>query len=151
MDLKTVNQKAEPKKRPKRVGRGNGSGHGKTCGRGHKGAGARSGYRRRWFAEGGQMPLYRRLPKKGFSNAPFRVRYDVVNVGRLAVFEPGTTVDLAALEARGILKPRWGRLKVLGDGELNVPLVVRASKFSQTAREKIEKAGGTVHVEQENA
>jgi len=93
------------------------------------------------------MPLYRRLPKKGFSNARFRVRYDVVNVGKLSVFEPGSTVDLAALEAKGILKSRWGRLKVLGDGELKVPLTVRAAKFSESARQKIEQAGGTVQVE----
>jgi len=93
------------------------------------------------------MPLYRRLPKKGFSNAPFRIRYDLVNVGDLARFPAGTKIDLAFLEKEGLVKPRYGRLKVLGDGELAVALEVKAAKFSARAREKIEAAGGKVEVE----
>ena len=147
MDLQKVSRLAKRDKKPRRVGRGNGSGHGKTCGRGYGGACSRSGFRRRWFAEGGQMPLYRRLPKKGFSNARFKVRYDVVNVGQLGDLEPGTEVTMTLLEERGILKPRYGRLKVLGSGELSVPLTVKAAKFSSQAREKIVAAGGTAEVE----
>ncbi len=147
MDMADVCQRAKPTRRGNRLGRGHGSGWGKTAGRGHGGARCRSGSRRRWFAEGGQMPLYRRLPKKGFSNARFRVRYDVVNVGQLAGLAANTRVTLALLEDRGILKPRHGKLKVLGQGELSVPLEVTAAKFSEAAREKIVKAGGTAEVE----
>jgi large subunit ribosomal protein L15 len=146
MDVADVCRVAANDKRRKRLGRGNGSGKGKTCGRGHGGACSRSGFRRRWFAEGGQMPLYRRLPKKGFSNAGFRSRYDVVNVGQLAAFEAGTHVTLAFLEEQGLLKARHGRLKVLGGGELGVSLKVTAAHFSGAAREKITQAGGTAEV-----
>ena len=146
MDMADLCRQTKPRKRRLRRGRGNGSGHGKTCGRGHGGAGSRAGYRRRWFAEGGQMPLYRRLPKKGFSNVRFQVRYDVVNVGQLAGLEAGTQVDIAVLEEKGILKPRYGRLKILGEGTLSVALEVTAAKFSETAREKIVQAGGTAHL-----
>ena len=92
------------------------------------------------------MPLYRRLPKKGFSNARFRIQYDVVNVGQLECFEAGSKVDLALLEEKGILKPRHGRLKVLGEGEVSVSLDVIAAKVSKKAREKIVQAGGKVEV-----
>lgn len=92
------------------------------------------------------MPLYRRLPKKGFSNARFKVRYDVVNVGQLACFEAGTRVTLTLLEERGIVKSCHGTLKVLGEGELSIPLEVAAAKFSDKAREKIVQAGGTAEV-----
>ena len=146
MNMRELCQLVEKRRRRKRVGRGDGSGHGKTSGRGHKGARARTGATRRHFAEGGQMPLYRRLPKKGFSNARFRVRYDVINVGDWKGVEPGAVVDLEVLKAKGILKPRTGRLKVLGDGEISVPLEVRAAKFSETAKDKILKAGGKVEV-----
>ena len=147
MDMAEVCRLVKPPRRRRRLGRGNGSGQGKTSGRGHGGACSRSGYRKRWFAEGGQMPLYRRLPKKGFSNVRFRFRYDVINVGQLANVEAGTQITLGLLVARGILKPRHGRLKVLGVGELSVPLAVTAAKFSGKAREKIVEAGGTAEVE----
>jgi large subunit ribosomal protein L15 len=126
---------------PKRVGRGAGSGLGKTSGRGHKGQKARSGGGVRPGFEGGQMPLIRRLPKRGFYN-PFSKQYAIVNVADLARFEAGTVVDFAALKAAGLVKKEYDGLKVLGDGELNVALTVKAAKFTQTAREKIEAAGG---------
>lgn len=147
MDMTELCSQVGPAKKRKRVGRGSGSGHGKTSGRGHKGAHSRSGWRERWATEGGQMPLFRRLPKKGFTNGPFRRRYDIINVGQLARFEAGTAVDLALLEKEGVLKSRHGKLKILGEGELTVSLSVKASKCSKTAQEKIEKAGGTLVLE----
>jgi large subunit ribosomal protein L15 len=147
MNTADVCRLVEPHKARKRRGRGNGSGLGKQSGRGQKGACARTGFRRRWFAEGGQMPLYRRLPKKGFSNARFKVRYDVVNVGDLAAFEAGTCVTLALVAERGLVKIRHGKLKILGGGSLTVPLDVRAASFSAKAREKIVGAGGKAEVE----
>jgi large subunit ribosomal protein L15 len=143
MNVEDVCRLVEPAKRTKRRGRGRGSGVGKTSGRGHKGAASRAGFRRRWFAEGGQIPLFRRLPKKGFSNARFKVRYDVVNVCDLAALEPGTPVTLDLLAQRGVVKARYGRLKVLGGGEIAVALQVTAAKFTETARRKIAEAGGT--------
>jgi large subunit ribosomal protein L15 len=140
---------ARVKKRParKRRGRGQGSGLGKTSGRGQKGAKSRSGWKRRYAYEGGQMPLVRRVPKRGFSNAPFRHRYDVVNLGILdAQFEAGSTVQLELLKERGVLKPRHGRLKVLAGGELKKSLTVVAHAMSQSARQKIEAAGGKVEL-----
>ena len=126
MKLTEVLEKAGKHKARKRVGRGQGSGNGKTCGRGHKGAKSRSGYKRRVAHEGGQMSLVRRLPKRGFTNAPFRVRYDVVNLWNLDKwFEEGDTVDLATLVSRGLIKSRHDRLKVLGTGELSKKESVR--------------------------
>ena len=119
---------------PKRVGRGAGSGLGKTSGRGHKGQKARSGGGVRPGFEGGQMPLIRRIPKRGFYN-PFSTH-----------FEAGSVVDFAALKAAGLVKKELDGLKVLGEGELNVALTVKAAKFTQTAREKIEAAGGKAEV-----
>lgn len=130
-------------KRPYRKGRGPGSGNGKTAGKGHKGQNARSGGGVRLGFEGGQLPLYRKLPKRGFHNK-FATNYATVNVGSLSVFENGTVVDLAALREKGLVKKELDGLKVLGNGELNVALVVKAAKFSAVAKEKIEKAGGTV-------
>ncbi len=145
MKLTEVLEKAGKHKARKRVGRGQGSGNGKTCGRGHKGAKSRSGYKRRVAHEGGQMSLVRRLPKRGFTNAPFRVRYDVVNLWNLDKwFEEGDTVDLATLVSRGLIKSRHDRLKVLGTGELSKKLTVVAEGISESARKKIEAAGGTV-------
>ncbi len=131
------------KKNRKRVGRGPGSGLGKTAGRGAKGQRSRSGYRRRPGFEGGQMPLVRRLPKRGFTNV-FRVEYAVVNVGDLAGLPSGagTEVTPESLAAAG-LAHRDKPLKVLGDGELATALTVKAHAFSKTAREKIEAAGGS--------
>jgi len=147
MKLTEILEKAGKHKRRHRVGRGPGSGSGKTSGRGHKGAKARSGYKRRVGYEGGQMSIIRRLPKRGFSNEPFRVRFDVVNLWNLAKwFEAGDTIDLETLVARGLIAPRHGRLKVLGSGELSKKLTVVADGISAAAREKIEAAGGQVEI-----
>lgn len=136
-------------KRPsrKRRGRGPGSGLGKTSGRGQKGAASRSGFKKNLAYEGGQVPILRRLPKRGFSNFPFRLRYDVVNVSDLErLFESGEDVALGTLAARGALDPRYGRLKVLGGGDLTKSLRVVAEAVSESARKKIEAAGGSVEV-----
>jgi large subunit ribosomal protein L15 len=125
----------------KRVGRGEGSGHGKTSCRGHKGQLARSGGGKGPGFEGGQTPLQRRLPKKGFVN-PTRVEHQIVNVGALDGFEAGSVVDLAALAGRGLVRAGGGPVKVLGGGDLSKGLTIRADRFSASAREKIEKAGG---------
>lgn len=134
----------EGAQRPRtRIGRGQGSGLGKTAGRGTKGQQARGGYSRAPGFEGGQIPLKRRLPKRGFNNA-FAKDYTEVNVGQLAGFDAGTVLDAQALKAAGVIA-KIGRdgLKVLGNGELTVALTVRAAKFSAGARSKIEAAGGT--------
>ncbi|MBI5431363.1 MAG: 50S ribosomal protein L15 [Planctomycetes bacterium] len=144
MDLKSVCNKGVKTAVRKRVGRGPGSGLGKTSGRGHKGWGQRSGAPRRPGYEGGQMPIYRRVPKRGFTNARFRTEYTVVNVDKLDAFDDGTTVDLGAIVAKGLASMNTPFLKVLGSGELKKKLTVRAQKFSATARQKIEAAGGTV-------
>jgi len=133
-------------RKPKRVGRGRGSGHGKTCGRGHKGAGSRSGTSVKSFFEGGQMPLFRRLPKRGFSNANFARKYEIVNVSQLErVFEDGSDVDVQRLIAAGLVSGKY-KVKILGDGELTKKLSVSAQKFSKSAEQKIEGCGGTVKV-----
>ena len=127
-----------------RRGRGHGSGNGKTAGKGHKGQKARSGAPRPGF-EGGQMPLYRRLPKRGFNNKRFAPAYIEVNVGDLEVFDNGTAVDAKALAEKGVItlpKVNDG-VKILGNGELTKKLDVTAVKFTASAKEKIEKAGGT--------
>lgn len=128
-----------------RKGRGHGSGNGKTAGRGHKGQNARSGGGVRLGFEGGQMPLYRRLPKRGFNNKRFAKAFLEVNVEDLNRFEEGAVVDLASIDAHGLLSvPKVNDgLKVLGRGDLNVKLTVRANAFTSSAKEKIEKAGGT--------
>ena len=130
----------------KRIGRGQGSGHGKTAGRGHKGQKSRAGYSRKHVYEGGQMPLSRRLPKRGFSN-PFRKDIIAVNVARLNDFPQGSVVDAEALLARHIIKRKGDGIKVLGKGEISVPLTVRVQGVSKTAQEKIEASGGTVEVQ----
>lgn len=136
----------EGARRPtKRRGRGPGSGHGKTSCRGHKGQKARSGAKIRPGFEGGQMPLIRRIPKRGF-RAPRGARLDAVNVGRLEVFEEGSVVDLKALSARGIVRRFSGGVKILGDGALTKRLEVVADSFSASARSKIEAAKGTARV-----
>lgn len=143
MNLKTVCDKGVKHLERKRVGRGIGSGLGKTSGRGHKGWGARSGTSRRPGYEGGQMPIYRRVPKRGFTNARFRVDYTVVNVETLSAFDDGSAVDLAAILAHGLVSRSAPLLKILGDGELKKKLIVRAHKFSASAKAKIEAAGGS--------
>ena len=125
----------------KRVGRGPGSGLGKTAGRGHKGQKSRSGYSRMRGFEGGQMPLHRRLPKRGFTNI-FRTEYRTVNVERLNAFEAGSVVDPAVLQRAGLLRKGRGRVKVLGNGDLGVALTVRAHRFTGSATQKIQAAGG---------
>ena len=143
MDLKIVCAKGTPYQKRQRVGRGIGSGNGKTSGRGHKGWGARSGSSRRPGYEGGQMPIYRRVPKRGFTNARFRVEYTEINVDRLDAFEDGAEVDLNAIQAHGLVGVSSPLLKVLGNGNVTKKLTVKAQGFSKSAREKIEAAGGT--------
>ena len=128
-----------------RKGRGTGSGNGKTAGKGHKGQNARSGGGVRPGFEGGQIPLYRKLPKRGFHNK-FAKNYAIVNVSALNVFEDGATVNLAALMEKGIIRNAYDGLKVLGNGEIAKKLTVEASVFSATAKEKIEAAGGKTEV-----
>ena len=130
---------------PKRLGRGVGSGLGKTSGKGHKGAKARSGGGKRPGFEGGQMPLYRRVPKKGFTNI-FRVEYATVNVGQLEVFTEDTVVNAELLKAAGIIKKTLGGVKILGNGELTKKLTVEAAKFTDSAKQKIEAVGGKAEV-----
>ena len=130
---------------PKRLGRGIGSGLGKTSGKGHKGAKARSGGGKGPGFEGGQMPLTRRLPKRGFNNI-FAKRLETVNVASLNKFEDGATVNVCDLLEKGILSKCEYGVKILGNGEVTKKLTVRASAFSASAKEKIEKAGGTAEV-----
>lgn len=144
MNIADLNEVPIKRKRRKRVGRGSGSGMGKTAGRGNKGDQSRTGYRRRFGFEGGQMPLYRRLPKKGFNNRLFRTSYDIVNTGQLNVFADGAEVDLAVLQDAGLIKHSAVNLKVLAKGALSRKLTIKAQKFSQTARQMIESAGGSV-------
>ena len=130
----------------KRIGRGHGSGSGKTAGKGHKGQKARSGGSIRPGFEGGQMPLQRRMPKRGFNNI-FATEYVTVNVSALEErFEAGATVDAEALKACGLLKDTKDGIKILGNGELTKSLTVKAAKFTASAQEKIEKAGGKAEV-----
>ena len=129
----------------KRLGRGIGSGLGKTSGKGHKGAKARSGGGKRPGFEGGQMPLTMRLPKRGFTNN-FRKEYVAINVSRLEVFDDGATVGPVELIEMGIIKKIGDGIKIMGDGELNKKLTVQANKFTATAKEKIEAAGGKAEV-----
>ncbi|MEF2248211.1 MULTISPECIES: 50S ribosomal protein L15 [unclassified Paenibacillus] len=129
----------------KRKGRGIGSGNGKTAGKGHKGQNARSGGGVRPGFEGGQNPLYRRLPKRGFNN-PFRTEYAIVNIEDLNSFAAGTEVTPEVLLEQGIVKNPLAGIKILGNGEINVALTVKAKKFSQSAVEKIQAAGGKTEV-----
>ena len=129
----------------RRLGRGVGSGLGKTSGKGHKGAKARSGGGKRPGFEGGQMPLYRRVPKRGFTNN-FRVEYATVNVGALEVFENGATVTFEELKKAGLIKKTLDGVKILGNGELTKKLTVEAAKFTETAKQKIEALGGKAEV-----
>ena len=142
MELNNLKPKKGARHAKKRVGRGPGSGHGKTSSRGEKGQKSRSGFSRKLGFEGGQMPLHRRLPKRGFTNI-FKKDYAVVNVSDLERFDNGATVDEAALRAAGLVKGQHDGVKVLGDGELSKKLTVTATKFSKSAKEIIEKAGGT--------
>jgi large subunit ribosomal protein L15 len=140
--------KANPRGRhaKKRIGRGIGSGHGKTSGRGHKGQKARTSVSVKTLAEGGQRPLFRRLPKRGFNNNRFKTVYQVVNVSDLAIFEAGARVDAEALRKVRLVRGSSNNVKVLGGGEIDRALTVVASGFSKSAAEKIQKAGGAVEV-----
>ena len=140
-ELSNINAKTR-----KRVGRGAGSGLGKTSGKGHKGQNARSGGGVRPGFEGGQLPLFRRLSKRGFNNYNFRTVYATVNVGDLERFEEGTTVTKELLIEAGLVKKELDGIKVLGNGELTKKLTVKADKFSSTAKAKIENVGGTTEV-----
>lgn len=132
------------KHRPKRVGRGHGSGHGKTSCKGHKGQKARKGLDIRPTFEGGQTPIIRRVPKRGFNNI-FKIEYEVVNVKDLAErFKPGDLVDPETLKLKGLLKGKNKLVKILGDGEIDIPLIVKTHAISKSAKEKIEKAGGSI-------
>jgi large subunit ribosomal protein L15 len=146
MNLRKLKAMSLNRKKPKRVGRGRGSGRGKTCGRGHKGAHARSGWGGMRAHEGGQTPLFRRLPKRGFKNTRFAVKYAIVNVGDLNSFPAGTDVTPELLlQERKVRKIADG-VKILGGGALEVPLTVRAHKFSASAEAKIKDAGGETTV-----
>jgi len=140
--LSTLRPPPGSRKPRKRVGRGPGSGHGKTATRGHKGLKARSGGKPPVGFEGGQMPLQRRLPKRGFTN-PFKVEYQIVNVKELNSFESHAVVTSTLLQTTGKIKSLKKPVKILGDGELTVALTVQADKFSQVARQKIIAAGGS--------
>ncbi len=144
MNITDITKKAGAKKSRRRVGRGDGSGQGGTAGRGHKGAGQRSGYRRTVLAEGGMFPFFRRIPKYGFNNAQFRTEYQIVNVDDLGQrFDSDAHVTAAAMEEVGLIRDRAKLVKVLGDGELSKKLTVEAHRFSSSAVSKIETAGGT--------
>jgi len=146
MELHDLHPAPGAKRQRKRVGRGPGSGNGKTAGRGHKGQKSRSGYSRRYGFEGGQMPLVRRIPKRGFTNI-FRVEFQVVNFRDLErVFSEGDTVSPESLIEKGLVRGGKRPIKVLADGDLSKKLIVQAHKFSGTARAGIEKAGGSCEV-----
>jgi large subunit ribosomal protein L15 len=144
MRLHNLRPRPGARHRVKRLGCGESSGHGKTSGKGHKGQKARSGGSIRLGFEGGQMPLIRRLPKRGFNNAAFHKHYAVVNLGDLNQFKAGTVVDEQLLREANLVHGHFAGIKILGDGELKHSLKVEANKVSTTAREKIEKAGGTI-------
>jgi large subunit ribosomal protein L15 len=144
MKLDEILHQAGRHKARRRVGRGDGSGHGKTAGRGHKGAGQRSGATRLLGYEGGQNPALARIPKRGFSNAPFRKDYQIVNVAALERLEAGRRVDPAALAAARLIEDPAKPVKILGNGQLTKKLTVAAQRFSASAAEKITQAGGAV-------
>jgi len=144
MMLHEVTAEVGGHKRRKRVGRGEASGHGKTCGRGNKGCQSRAGGGTRPLHEGGQMPIFRRLPKRGFSNFEFRVDYQVVNLESLEKsFENGQTVNVEALRQADLVRGGAAKVKILGGGKLSKKLAVEAHAFSAAAKEAIEKSGGT--------
>jgi large subunit ribosomal protein L15 len=139
--LATLKNTSRPHKRYKRVGRGIGSGLGKTCGRGEKGAGSRSGYKRRWGYEGGQFRTFMKMPIRGFSNARFRKAYDTVNLGQIdAAFQDGEIVNAQTLADRGFLSGLTYGIKILGEGELTKKVTIEVAAVSESAREKLQKA-----------
>lgn len=146
MKLHELEKNIGAKHSKKRLGRGSGSGLGKTSGRGQKGQKARSGGSINPVFEGGQLPLYRRLPKRGFSNYPFKKEYAVINLSDLNVFEDGTVVTPALLKEKGIVKKQLSGIKVLGEGQLDKKITVQAHKFSKSALDKINESGSKAEV-----
>ena len=142
-EITSVVGKHKPRRR---VGRGTGTGHGKTCGRGHKGGGSRAGSTSVTLHEGGQMPLFRRLPKRGFSNYKFAIRCEIVNVSQLERFQDGADVGIEQLSDAGLVDSTKSKIKILGKGDLTKKLQVTAHKFSKTAEQKIVASGGTAKV-----
>jgi large subunit ribosomal protein L15 len=142
MELNNLRPSIGSTKNRKRIGRGTGSGHGKTATKGHKGQKARSGGSIKAGFEGGQMPLQRRLPKRGFTPLD-RVEYSLVNVSQLDVFETGSAIDAMSLVSKGLIKSVRFAVKILGNGDINKPFNVTANKFSQSAKDKIIAAGGS--------
>ena len=133
-------------KKKKRIGRGHGSGRGKTSGRGHKGSGQRSGNKKRPWFEGGQMPLSRRLPRRGFNNI-FKEKFQIVNICDIVNIKKASKIDAVVLNENGLIRSALKPVKVLGKGEINIKINVVASSFSESAKNKIEKAGGTATIE----
>ena len=132
-------------KQRRRVGRGQGTGHGKTCGRGHKGGGSRAGSTSASLFEGGQMPLFRRLPKRGFSNKNYATRYEIVNVSQLERFDDGAEVGVEQLSGARLVDNLKSKVKILGNGELTKKLQITAHRFSKAAEQKIIASGGTAN------
>ena len=133
-------------KKSRRVGRGNGSGLGRTSGRGHKGAGQRSGFKHRYWFEGGQMPLYRRVPMRGFNNSNFQKSYEIVNLSKISKIKD-KNIDSEVLFKNGLISSIFAAVKILGNGDIDKAYNITASSFSEAAVKKIEKAGGKVVVE----
>jgi large subunit ribosomal protein L15 len=147
ISLDTIGPAPGSTRRRKRVGRGTAAGQGRTCGRGHKGQKSRAGYKQKIGFEGGQMPIQRRLPKRGFSNAPFRKVYQIVNLKRLVeVFKDAGDVTPELLLERGLIKKSRVPVKLLGDGEIKVALNLHVHAATQSAVEKVKAAGGEVHL-----
>jgi len=146
MRLNNLKPRPGAKHRVKRLGCGESSGHGKTSGKGHKGQKARSGGSIRLGFEGGQMPLIRRLPKRGFNNSAFKTQYALVNLDELEVFDAGSQINEQLLREKGLISGKFDGLKILGRGKITKKLTVEADKFSESARQKIEQAGGSVVV-----
>ena len=143
--LHTLQNPTRPSKARKRVGRGQGSGTGKTCGRGEKGASSRSGYKRRHGYEGGQFRLYMKLPERGFSNARFRTEYEVINLGQIdVVFKEGAVVNAESLKAHGLLSGRRPRIKLLGEGTLTKRVTIEVDAASESAKEGLAKSNSTL-------
>jgi large subunit ribosomal protein L15 len=144
MNLANLKPRPGARHRTKRLGCGESSGHGKTSGKGHKGQKARSGGSIRLGFEGGQMPLIRRVPKRGFNNNAFKTRYAIVNLDDLEQFDAGAQIDENALREKGLVRGAFDGVKILGNGTLTKALTITANRVSAGAKEKIEKAGGTV-------
>ena len=142
-EITSVAGKHKPRRR---VGRGTGTGHGKTCGRGHKGGGSRAGSTSVTLHEGGQMPLFRRLPKRGFSNYQFAKRCEIINVSQLERFQDGADVGIEQLSDAGLVDSAKSKIKILGKGDLTKKLQVTAHKFSKTAEQKIVASGGMAQI-----